>query len=91
LLLFGIRKLRSTRKLVRGDAKNCSDDLKLQAFSKIFNKNLNLPLLDRFFKSHQINELFMHIGDEIGFRNIDHKYFTNYKIFEELSKLIFNI
>jgi hypothetical protein len=88
LNLFGIRKPRSTRKIIK--EKESSEELKLAAFHKIFNKSLTLKLIERFFNSHSLDliiknsDYLMFIGDKT-----DCKYFTGYKAYEEISKIIF--
>jgi hypothetical protein len=90
LSLFGIRKPRSTRKIVK--EKESSEELKLAAFHRIFNKSLTLKLIERFFNSHSLDLLIknsdylMFIGDKL-----DCKYFTSFKAYDEISNTLYNL
>ncbi len=85
LNLFGIRKPRSTRKIIK--EKESSDETRLTAFHKIFNKNLSLKLIERFLNAHDMHlivqnlDCLMFIADRS-----DSRYYTAYKTFEEISK-----
>jgi hypothetical protein len=84
--MFGIRKPRSTRKIIKEkDVKSQNDDLKLTAFSKIF-KGISLKQVERFFTTHDINQNIFHLNEDIFISRNRGKYFSDYKIYEEISK-----
>jgi hypothetical protein len=64
--------------------------MKFAGFSKIF-KKANKGLLERFLKSHDFSNNFLKTADNKIIRNkINTKYFSTQRVYDEISKKIFN-
>jgi hypothetical protein len=86
LAFFGIRKPRSTRKLQKEkDSQALVDENKLIAYSKILSKNLTTKLIDRYFNTHDMKNTLFSLNDKFIYNPEDVKYYTSYKIYDELS------
>ena len=66
-----------------------ADDLKFHAFQKIFNKSINCRLLDRFYEIREANSLICRLDDNLYLNNLENKYYTGFRIYEEMSKKFF--
>ena len=88
---FGIRKPRSTRKNFKENGElesygKCNDDdYKYDlVFLKIFNHKINFNLLQRYFKAHDITEIYYSLNYNLMRNDLYINYFTAIKDFEDL-------
>ncbi len=94
---FGMRKPRSTRKNVKEvkdeiETKYIFDEYRFcNGFLKIFNHKINPYLLERFYISHDITELYFILDNNLIRNNIYLNYFSCLKDYEEISKNFLNI
>ena len=84
---FGLRKPRSTKKI--SNEKNNLNQIKFNIiFRNIFNHKISYDLIKRYFKVHDITEIFFSIGNKLIKDDIYVDYFSCIKDFEELRKFI---
>jgi hypothetical protein len=88
--MWGIRKPRSTRKIIKErEATNINDEIKLNTISKIFNRSLNINMIERYYEIHNyLYIVYNDLNDNIFSNFINCKYFSSYKNNEELSNYI---
>lgn len=88
---FGLRKPRSTRKPVKdNETKYTFDEYRFNnGFLKIFNQKLSYNLLERYFKAHDITELYFIFENKLIKNNLYSNYYTSLRDYEDISKNYF--
>lgn len=85
---FGIRKPRSTRKIVKDkDSQGSKEDSRNSTLLKLFGKGITQKLLDRFFLLMEFDYLYMKVNDQLFFTGINAKYFTMNKIIDDIGNI----